>query len=178
MLERVEYRFAETVVYGNGLQDRHGRAKKHLSYTDLGKEYADETPPSEFLYDTAVYDSVIERQSILSDPAKYEYGDKSDSITVFAKLPSIGIPTPFKTYNPDFAYVVRRQNGQTLFLVAETKGYDSERRVPVDEQKKIDYGHKFFESLQKTLPRNVEVRFQRRLNTDKMSDILRRCYSG
>lgn len=178
VLEKVEYRFAETVVYGNGLKDRHGCVKKHLPYTDLGKRYTDEAPPDEFLYDTAVYDSAIERQSILSDSIKYVDDDTSYRITVFAKLPSIGIPTPFKTYNPDFAYVVRHQNGQTLFLVVETKGYDSERKVHKDEQKKIDYGRKFFESLQKTLPENVVVRFQRRLSTDKMSDILQRCYSG
>lgn len=178
VLEKVEYQFAETVVYGNSLQDRHGRVKKHLPYTNIGKEYTDEVPPDEFLYDTVVYDSTIEYQSIRFDYRRYGAGDKSKGITVFAKLPSIDIPTPFKTYNPDFAYVVGHQNGQTLFLVVETKGYDSERKMRKDEQKKIDYGRKFFESLQKTLSGNVEVRFERRLSTDQMSDILERCYSG
>ena len=100
------------------------------------------------------------------------------NVTVFAKLPRINIPTPFKTYNPDFAYVVSCGNDQTLFLVVETKGYDSETDVPEDEQKKIDYGLKFFESLQQTLPENVKIKFQRRLNVDDMSNMLRRCYSG
>ncbi len=180
VMEKVEYQFAETVVdgNGNGLQDSEGRVKKSLPYTDIGKEYTDDAPLDEFLYDTTVYDSTIERKSIRHDPMKYEDGDKSDSITVFAKLPKINIPTPSKNYNPDFAYVVKHQNGQTLFLVVETKGYDREEDIHKNEQKKIDYGYRFFESLQKTLPGNVAVRFERRLNTDKMSDILKRCYSG
>lgn len=177
VLEKVEYKFVETVVYGNKLQGRDGRVENSLPYVQLGKEYTDEIPPDEFLYDTVVYDSQIERKSILSEPMKYEDGDKSDSITVFAKLPRITIPTPFETYNPDFAYVVKHQNGQTLYLVVETKGYDTEREMRKDEQKKIDYAHRFFASLQKTLPDTVKVRFVRRLNTDTMSDILKSCYS-
>lgn len=179
VLEKVEYQFAETTVYGNGLQDGDGRVKNSLYSTDLGKYFNDETPRKEFLYDTAVWDSEIERKSILDDSVEYEYDDdKSRNITVFAKLPHIKIHTPFKMYNPDFAYVVKDGSGQTLFLVVETKGYDSETEVPEDQKKKIDYGRRFFESLQKTLPADTKVRFRRRLNLDGMSEILQGCYSG
>ena len=178
VLEKVEYRFTETAVYGNGLQKENGESRGSLPYTKIGKRCADGLPREEFLYDTIVYDSDIELKSI-RDPMKFtNYGERTRNVTVFAKLPRIDIPTPFKTYNPDFAYVVSCGNDQTLFLVVETKGYDSETDVPEDEQKKIDYGLKFFESLQQTLPENVKIKFQRRLNVDDMSDMLRRCYSG
>ena len=179
VLEKVEYRFTETAVYGNGLQKENGESRGSLPYTKLGKRCADGLPREEFLYDTIVYDSDIELKSIRDDPVKFtNYGEPTRNVTVFAKLPRIDIPTPFKTYNPDFAYVVSCGNSQTLFLVVETKGHDSETKVPEDQQKKIDYGIKFFESLQKTLPENVKIKFQRRLNVDGMSEILRRCYSG
>ena len=179
VLEKVEYRFTETAVYGNGLQKENGESMEILPYTKLGKRCGDGLPREEFLYDTIVYDTDIELKSIRGDPVRFTNdGGRTRNITVFAKLPHINIPTPFKTYNPDFAYVVSCGNGQTLFLVVETKGYGSETKVPPDQQKKIDYGLKFFESLQKTLPENVKIRFQRRLNVDGMSDILRRCYSG
>ena len=178
VLEKVEYQFTETVVYGNGLQKENGESIGSLSYTCLGKQYTDAPPRNEFLYDTAVSDSDIEMKSIRDDPVKFQHdGGIISSITVFAKLPHIAIPTPFKTYNPDFAYVVGCGDGQTLFLVVETKGYDDETKVSEDEQKKIDYGRKFFESLQKTLPENVKLKFQRRLNVVGLSDILQECYS-
>ena len=179
VLEKVEYQFTETTVYGNGLQEENGENRSSLPYTKLGKHCADGTPQEEFLYDTIVYDSDIELKSIRDDSMRFTNDrGRIRNVTVFAKLPRINIPTPFKTYNPDFAYVVSCGNDQTLFLVVETKGYDSETDVPEDEQKKIDYGLKFFESLQQTLPENVKIKFQRRLNVDDMSNMLRRCYSG
>ena len=179
VLETVEYQFTETAVYGNGLQKENGESRGSLPYTKLGKRCGDGSPREEFLYDTIVYDSDIELKSIREDAVKFK-NNKGDTqtVTVFAKLPRIDIPTPFKTYNPDFAYVVSYDNGQTLFLVVETKGYDSEVEVPQDQRKKIDYGHKFFESLRKTLPEDVKIDFQSRLNVDGLSEVLRRCYSG
>jgi type III restriction enzyme len=46
-----------------------------------------------------------------------------DSVTVFAKLPRIGLDTPLGKYNPDFGYAVHRQgDAKALYLVVETKG--------------------------------------------------------
>lgn len=177
ILERVEYQFAETTVYGNGLQNEDGSLKQSLPASKLGKNYSAESPPDPFLYDTAAYDSSIEQRSIRDDPPKYEMDNHVYRIVAFAKLPRIDIPTPYKTYNPDFAYVISRGDGKSLFLVVETKGHDSEADVPQDEQRKIEYGDKFFESLRKTLPGNVEICFKKRLNMEDMSDILRECYS-
>ena len=36
-----------------------------------------------------------------------------------------------------------------LFLVVEAKGYDSNVDIPTDERRKIEYGKRFFESLQR-----------------------------
>ena len=178
VLKKVEYQFAETGVYPNRLQKNNGENVGSLPYTELGRKYDAMSPREEFLYDMVVYDSEIELKSILDDPvAILADGKMIGNITVFAKLPRIDIPTPFKTYNPDFAYVVGNDDGQTLFLVVETKGYDDETKMSDDEQKKIDYGFKFFESLQKTRPENVQVCFHRRLNVDGLSDMVRECYS-
>lgn len=41
-----------------------------------------------------------------------------DNIIVFAKLPRINIPTPYKTYNPDFGYLINRKDREKqLFLI-------------------------------------------------------------
>lgn len=176
ILEKVEYRFAETTVYGNGLQREDGSLRPTLPATKLGSDCSDEVPPDLFLYNTAVYDSKIEQRSIRDISAEYGDGDRVWRIAVFAKLPRIDIPTPYKTYNPDFAYVISRGDGKSLFLVVETKGYDNEADVPQDEMRKIEYGRRFFKSLQSVLPENVKICFKRRLNVDDMSAILRECY--
>jgi hypothetical protein len=63
-----------------------------------------------------------------------------DSVTVFAKLPRINIPTPLgKKYNPDFGYAVHRQgDAKALYLVVETKGYDNRSDIEEQERFKIE----------------------------------------
>ena len=177
ILEKVEYKFAETTIYGNGLQRDDGTLLQTIQSTKLGKKVSNETPPDEFLYDTITFDSDIELRSIRDDFMKQMYDNRIRDITVFAKLPHIHIPTPDKTYNPDFAYVISNGDAKTLFLVVETKGYDNYVDIPEDQRKKIEYGKRFFESLRKVLPDGVELCFRERLDRDEMVEILRRCCS-
>lgn len=177
ILEKVEYGFAEATVYGNGLQQGNGAPIRTIQSTKLGKFFSNKTPRGEFLYDTITYDSDIELRSIRNDPMTYGDDGHTRRITVFAKLPRIDIPTPYKTYNPDFAYVISNGGGKALFLVVETKGYDNHADIPGAERRKIEYGRKFFESLRKVLPGGVELCFRERLNRDGMANMLRECYT-
>ena len=95
----------------------------------------------------------------------------NQTITVFAKLPKISIPTPYKTYNPDFAYLIEKKGGKKLFLVVEAKGYKNERDIPQEEQQKIEYAKKFFEALQKELP-DIELKYKTRINKQNLADLI------
>ena len=171
ILQCVDYTFSQTNIYSkNILQDDNGNFIKEIEYTQLGRNLGGEAR-AEFLYDRVVYDSIIERDSIESDPISIN----AQSITVFAKLPSISIPTPYKSYNPDFAYLVDRgKNQKQLFLVVETKGYRNDGDIPQAEQSKIDYAKKFFQALHLQLP-SVDIRFETRVNKQSLSEILQRC---
>ena len=94
------------------------------------------------------------------------------SIEVFAKLPKFSIPTPFKAYQPDFAYLLKDKKGQKIFFVCETKGYDKESDIPAEEQYKIDYAKRFFESLQSNL-KNTKVIFTTRINKQSLLDTIK-----
>ncbi|EDZ90792.1 DEAD/DEAH box helicase family protein [Francisella tularensis] len=168
ILQRVDYDFSQTNIFSkNILQNDDGSFIKEIEYTKLGRNIGDEAS-DEFLFDRVVYDSDIEKQAILNDPTSID----GQQITVFAKLPSISIPTPYKAYNPDFAYLVDRgENQKQLFLVVETKGYKNNSDIPQAEKTKIDYAKKFFEVLQKQLP-DVEIRFKTRVNKQELSNIL------
>lgn len=168
ILQCVDYDFSQTNIFSkNILQNDDGSFIKEIEYTKLGRNIGDEAS-DEFLFDRVVYDSDIEKQAILNDPTSID----GQQITVFAKLPSISMPTPYKAYNPDFAYLVDRgKNQKQLFLVVETKGYKNNSDIPQAEKTKIDYAKKFFEGLQKQLP-DVEIRFKTRVNKQELSNIL------
>jgi type III restriction enzyme len=107
-------------------------------------------------------DSGIERETV----------DESqlDSVTVFAKLPRINIPTPVGFYNPDFGYAVHRQgDAQALYLVVETKGYASKSEIPTDERCKIDSAKRFFEALRAA---GVPVQFETKINGEKLGSLV------
>jgi type III restriction enzyme len=141
-----------------------------IQYQDLGK-YIDEDspPPQNYLYNKIVYDSQIEKDAILNDPQTIN----NKKVTVFAKLPKISIQTPFKSYNPDFAYIIENNEKIKLFLVVETKGYNNESDIPQEEQLKINYAKKFFESLQKAYKdKDLNISFQTRLNNQTLSHLI------
>ncbi len=169
IIKNVSYQFNQTNIYSNELQDESKNLIAEIKPAYLGKVFSDDdvSPPDQFLYDTVVYDSNIEKDSIVSDPSTI--GDKQ--ITVFAKLPKINIPTPYKTYNPDFAYLIEGKNVKQLFLVVETKGYKYERDIPVDEKQKIKYAKVFFQDLQKELP-EVDIQYKTRINKQGLSELL------
>lgn len=113
-------------------------------------------------------DSKIERETV----------DESNnaSITVFAKLPKINIPTPAGNYNPDFGYVLARAGkAEALYLVVETKGYDNDGDIPVKERWKIDSAKQFFKALQE-LPAlkggGVQVKYQTKINGESLAQLI------
>lgn len=76
-------------------------------------------------------------------------------ITVFAKLPNFKIPTPLGDYFPDFAYVIKKNSGEQIFFVCETKGYENEisfdENARYIEKNKIKCAERFFEALSKII---------------------------
>ena len=166
ILTCVDYEFLETAIYPNELQNEQGHPKTQIPYTLLGKDFIAETQ-NHLLYDTICFDSELEKEIQTTDPQRVN----QDSVTVFAKLPKISIPTPYKTYNPDFAYLIEKQNGRQLFLVVEAKGYPNESAIPPEEQQKINYAKRFFKALQKQLP-NTEIVYKTRINSQSLTNIL------
>ena len=144
------------------------KPKKEIDANKIGLHIDKKTTPaSHYLYDTIVFDSQIEREVIGADHSKID----NDTIVVFAKLPKISIPTPYKSYSPDFAYFIENKDGKKLFLIVETKGYKRESDIPDDEQRKIQYAKRFFAALRKQT--SVNIVFKQRINHESLGDLLR-----
>jgi type III restriction enzyme len=107
-------------------------------------------------------DSQIERDTV--DESQH------NGITVFAKLPKINIPTPAGKYNPDFGYVIRRAGAtEALYLVVETKGYDTEADIPEREHWKIQSARRFFAALK---AQGIPVKYETKINHAHLAQLI------
>lgn len=171
ILQNIGYNFTNEVNIGSDkvlpINWQEGQEIKQIESTTLGHFVDGAETQNHYLYDKIVYDSNIEKEAITKDPPKVN----ENEITVFAKLPKISIPTPFKHYNPDFAYLIKQGNNKNLFLIVETKGYDSEQDIPQEEKRKTEYAKKFFEGLQNEMP-NTKIEFKTRINTQELTTLL------
>ncbi|HNL80084.1 MAG TPA: restriction endonuclease subunit R, partial [Agitococcus sp.] len=74
--------------------------------------------------------------------------DGEDEVVVYAKLPDrFQIPTPFGSYNPDWAIAFNKDKVRQIYFVAETKGSILDSDLREKEQRKIDSAKKFFATL-------------------------------
>lgn len=131
-----------------------------IKYTKIGDDsyYAQE------LFETKEIIGYLEKNALESNKNIYDYViydsegvektfaeklDANDNVIVYAKLPDwFKINTPLGSYNPDWAVVVKDDNGdKKLFFVLETKGNIMSEDLRPKEKAKIECGHKHFEAL-------------------------------
>lgn len=170
MISSVNYQFIKTEASNEDLLfDSKGEPKEWIESYKLGHFIDKEASVLEnYLYEKAVYDSKLEKEVITQDPTKIN----NTTIKVFAKLPKLSIPTPYKNYEPDFAYLLENEEGKKMFFICETKGYEKESDMRTQEAFKIQYAKKFFEALQEHLKDKVRIVYSSRLSTQTLSDIL------
>ena len=106
-------------------------------YVEIGKE---EIELKKHIYNVLITDSKVERRFA----QKLESGE----VTVYAKLPNgFKIPTPIGNYNPDWAIVLDNTKFKYIYFVIETKSTEEVDERRVQENAKIDFARKYFESL-------------------------------
>ncbi|MBD5165369.1 DEAD/DEAH box helicase family protein [Helicobacter sp.] len=183
LLQSVSYDFSQNTFSNQRFQILYfadGTPKPSIEKHILGKYIAknngqDCLPSDKYLYDKVVCDSKIEEEISLENTISLSDSNSilNHQIEVFAKLPKLSIPTPYKNYEPDFAYLLKDNKGQKIFFVCESKGYEREEDIPEPERKKIDYAEKFFEKLSKSMQdRNIKVLFHTRINKQSLLQVL------
>lgn len=165
IINEISYEVREIRVK-TALTDKTGALLDDIYLSQCGKEkYVIREPTvrhnSLFNEDYLSVDSEIEKNTVEES--------NIDTITVFTKLPKINIPTPRGNYNPDFGYVVKQGDNQYLYLVVETKGYDSGAEIGDAEKFKIASAVQFFEALKE---KGMNVRYETKLNNDSLAGII------
>ena len=93
------------------------------------------------IWDYVVTDSDNERKFV-------EELDGADEVVVYAKLPDrFQIPTPFGSYNPDWAIAFNKDKVRQIYFVAETKGSMLDSDLREKEKRKVESAEKFFATL-------------------------------
>jgi len=116
--------------------------------------------------DVIEYDSDTEKIIILHDP-------EIESIELFGKLPRLKIKTPFGDYNPDFCYAVKSHGNKKLFLIVESKGYDTSTKIPAKENGKIYFAKKHFELLNELYKNDsVKILYRERINNVELLQLI------
>ena len=96
-----------------------------------------------------------------------------EQIEIFGKLPKLKIKTPLGEYNPDFCYAIKGKNGNKIFLIVESKGYDTSTSIPESEKGKIAFAEKYFEALNDFYQNeNVRISFQERIKSSQLASLI------
>lgn len=151
--------FIKEVVTTINYNKKKFMADSGLVYTKTGEEYdlnlifnddelfayvdknAFQIDSEKYIYDFVIYDSDTEKRFA-------EDAERDDDVLMYAKLPiSFKIKTPYGNYSPDWMVVLRSDEGNKLYFVAETKGSIYRDQLRGTEDAKIYSAIKHFEAL-------------------------------
>lgn len=124
-------------LHPTAFTDTNGKPYEAIESSNLGIESSDEITPKNYLFDELFYDSAIERENILQNV---------DRVLVFTKIPKNALKIPVAggiSYTPDFAYVLKCENGEQIYCIIESKGKDL-RDLSKVENLKISRAEQFF----------------------------------
>lgn len=159
----VGFQKTRSSVHPTKFTDSQGGVLEAISSSDVGVFHEDGLPPGSYLFDQIFYDGNLELENIKTKIAE---------VIVYSKIPKNSIRIPLVgggTYSPDFAYVVRTQDGKSkLNLIVETKGKD-DIDLGEREAQKIKHAERYFNGKSP----KTKVVFKRQLRTDKMIDLIK-----
>lgn len=97
-----------------------------------------------------------------------------DEVVVYAKLPDkFNIPTPFGSYNPDWAIVFNKERIRHVYFVAETKGSSQDDSLKDAEKRKIESAKIFFKTLHNdSIADDLKVQYGVVSNYDELRQIV------
>lgn len=160
LLKKFSYKALDVETKETSLTDYNGEVLERVSQGVLGI-HRDESAdvPERFIYDSVVYDSPKERQTLLKSDI--------DEVVVFGKIPRKSIQIPLfigGTTSPDFMYVVNSENGDyEMNFIVETKDMEDDKGLRRDEDYRIKSAQKFFETLKEE---GLNVIFKKQLKDD------------
>jgi len=161
----IEYKKVFNTIHPTKLTDEHGNVLKEISATDIGILFSDEKVADSYLFEEMFYDSELEKENIQTE---------IEEVVVFTKIPKNSIKIPVaggKSYSPDFAYVLKYNNGEKkLHFIVETKNYPNESGLSEEEKMKIKHAKAFFGG-------GVNIVFKTQFSNKKIADLIKEIHN-
>jgi type III restriction enzyme len=159
-LTRFSYTRIDGHIGGTALTDVDGSPLESIVQGNIGVHRDDKAKvPAKFLYDTFVYDSPKEHDTIRDAGL--------DEVVVYGKIPrrSIKVPLYFGgTTSPDFMFVIKRKDGKlALNFVVETKDVNARADLRRSEELRMEAAQKFFASMSSEA---IDVTFKPQVKRD------------
>lgn len=160
----IGYKKISNSIHPTKLTNANGEPRTYINASDVGVKFEEGKTQEKYLFEEMFYDSELEKENIEKE---------IEEVTVFTKIPKNSIRIPVAgggTYSPDFAYVVKRKDGEkTLNLIVETKDVNAERDLRGEEKQKIKHAESMFAHLSSS----IDVKFETQLKGKAMSAIMR-----
>lgn len=157
----IEYKRVSNTIHPTKLTDEIGSVLQEIYASDVGILYSDDKVADTYFFEGLYYDSELERLNIKTEIKE---------VIVFTKIPKNSIKIPVaggKSYSPDFAYVLKFNNGQLkVNFIVETKDVNSQDSLREEEKFKIKHAKKFFEG-------DVKIEFKTQFSNNKIVDLLK-----
>ena len=153
-------------------------ALQHLNYQLLGSGYPDSEIFTTNLVANDAYKTKNHIWDYVTTDSKVEETfakelDATKEVLVYAKLPdNFKIPTPFGSYNPDWAIAFDTALVKEIYFVAETKGSILSEDLKLKEHNKIESAKRFFETLNAQSLGNDKVQYKVVSNIDELMRIV------
>ncbi|HEC2152372.1 TPA: type III restriction-modification system endonuclease [Staphylococcus delphini] len=160
LLKKFSYKSLDVDSKETSLTDYNGKVLDQVSQGVLGIHRDDTVNvPESFIYDSVVYDSPKERQTLLTSDI--------EEVVVFGKIPRKSIQIPLftgGTTSPDFMYVINSEEGEyEMNFIVETKDMDDDKGLRRDEEHRIKSAERFFKTLKEE---GLNVVFKKQLKDD------------
>ncbi len=157
----VDYQKVTNRIHPTKLTDKSGNVLSEINASDVGVLYDAGRVSDRYLFEELYYDSELERQNIVEEIRE---------VVVFTKIPKNSIKIPVaggKSYSPDFAYVIRFNDGkERLHFIVETKNVEGDEELRNEERKKIRHAEKFFGDA-------VKIEFRTQFKGDEIVELIR-----
>ncbi len=150
-------------IHPTKFTDSNGKILNEINSGDVGIMRDDGSAPDNYFFDEIFYDGQLELENIST---------KIDEVIIYSKIPKNSIRIPLVgggTYSPDFAYVIKGNDGKSkLNFVIETKDKD-EVDLGKREDQKIKHAQEYFNKQDG----ETKVIFKRQLKNDKILDLIK-----
>lgn len=151
-------------IHPTAFTDETGKALVDIDSSSVGVLSNKETPPDNYLFNEIYFDDPeLELNNIKT---------KISEVIVYSKIPKNSIKIPLvgsNSYSPDFAYVIKTDEGKTqLNLLIESKN-KSQNNLMISEDKKIKHAEIFFNQIKD----DIKITFATQLENKKIIDLIK-----